>query len=203
MFTKESDFMNPTATFTNTHYPSKLKGLDRLDLSNLNLVQRILMLTDGTVTELLEFLVQESIAVTKLTHQVSRYPDDLCSEHVRHIHPDDLPALNRRILLTGQSSRRHFLYAESTILPQHLPAEFRDDLLHTNAPIGKLWAKHRLETFKADYLIARSPASEELAAHLKVPVNSDVLSRTYQVWCNGHVSMVITEKFSLQEAFQT
>lgn len=91
------------------------------------------------------------------------------------------------------------MYAESCILTNNLPDDFKNDLIHSDIPIGKLWAKHRLETYKTNFTIQKEKANENIAKHLGVTINSNVLSRTYCVYSQGKRTMIITEKFSDQE----
>jgi chorismate-pyruvate lyase len=174
----------------------KTEKIRKINLSGLSHFQKTLLITDGTVTELLEFYLEESIKVEKLYEELETDFNRLPDGHKIEIESNDFPVLVRKVLLQGKSTLKNWLYAESSILIDRLTEGFRDDLLISHMPIGKLWAKYRLETYKTNFNIKNEKASKELADLLNIPVNSQVLSRTYCVYSHGKKTMVITEKFS-------
>ena len=117
-------------------------------LNGLSNFQQILLITDGTVTELLEYYLGESIKVKKLYERLESDIKCLSRSHIPYIDQNDFPVLERKVLLQGDSTLRNWLYAETSILIDRLPLEFRDDLMISNKPIGKLWSKYRFETYK-------------------------------------------------------
>jgi len=161
------------------------------DLSNF---QRLLLITDGTVTELLEQYLQESIKVYKLYEKIEHNYTQLHSNHEAFINSDQMPILKREVLLQGQTSAKNWVYAESSILLNHLPQNFRTDLLTSQQPIGKLWAKYRTETYKALFCSQKKSANH-LAKHFNISIKDIVILRTYGVYSNQRLTMVITEIF--------
>lgn len=167
-------------------------------LESLSCFQRLLLITDGTVTELLEQYLQESIKVFKLFEKIEENFDHLPEGHETFINSDQMPILKRKVLLQGQSSMKNWLYAESTILLNHLPQGFRTDLLKSQQPIGKLWAKYRIETYKT-ILPPEKIIASTLAPYFRIQNDAEMISRTYCVYSNQKPIMVITETFP--EAF--
>ncbi len=142
---------------------------------------QLLMQTDGTVTELVKLLAQEAIKVIKLSELTTIV--------------EEQKILNRRINLQGANSLKNWVYAESIIYLDNLSDEFVDDLLNKTIPIGTLWMKYRMETFKSlvsqDYKIATvSDASG-------YPEKTELLSRKYHVFNNNKLIMEINEKFPI------
>ncbi len=143
---------------TTTAYPdinnSSNNSLLRLDLQrslkrshinpkDLTSFQRILLTTDGMVTEILEAYLWERMKVVKL------FQDYFCLEH--EIPTLDIKkgckVLQRKILLRGRLSQKNHIYAESIIIPDRLDEKMSDGLLNSNKPIGLLILEDRLETF--------------------------------------------------------
>ena len=162
-------------------------------LGDLSRFQKILLITDGTVTKLLEYYLNESITVYKLHEEikadVSRFPD-----HYQISIDSPVNTLHREIFLQGESTGQNWIYAESTIFIDQLKPEFRKDLLKSNQPIGKLWLKYRLETYKSILLIQKEKAME-LAPYFNIKADDIIISRTYSVYSDSKVIMIITEKF--------
>ena len=163
-------------------------------LSELSRFQRILMVTDGTVTELLEQYASETIKVKKLFEKVETEFEALIPTHKQYLEASDLPVLKRTILLEGQDTKTNWLYAQSSILLDNLHPGFRADLLASREPIGRLWEKYRYETFKIILDFEKRPANE-LSEYFDIPPDSIMVSRTYSVYSGNKPIMIITEMF--------
>lgn len=178
----------------------KLSKVDRDFIAKLNGFQKLLLITDGTVTELLECYLNEPITVEKLTESILTWPSQPPTSHRRFLE-NHRKFLYREVVLKGKQSFKKCLYAESSILIDNLPENFKNDLVKTEVPIGRLWSKHQLETYKTDFTIQREVANADLAFHLGIGIDSEVLSRTYCVYSDRKRTMVITEKFSINEFY--
>jgi len=150
----------------------------------LSLLQRTLLITDGTVTQLLELFTGEKIRVQKLEHElVQGGPDKLglgAGESV----------LSRVILLRGAT--QPYMYAHSWLVPARMPAAMQDAMRHTDTPIGQLWKTSRLETFReiVEYRREQDPG---VSALLGMP--GPLLSRSYLIHTGGKPMGLIAEKF--------
>lgn len=167
---------------------------DKALLASLNRFQRLLLVTDGTVTELLEQYLEEPIKVEKLYEKVEHNYEALPKGHSEFVNATQLPVLKREVLLQGQTTLNNWTYAESTILLNHLPQGFRTDLLKSQQPIGKLWAKYHTETYKI-ILHSEKSAAGDLAKHFDISPDADIVTRIYGVYSNQKLIMVITESF--------
>ena len=168
------------------------KSLDRqhIDPSALSIFQRILLTTDGTVTDILEAYLFEQIQVVKLSEQLALLDYDLPIMNLK----EGTEAIIRKVLLQGRISQKNFIYADSIIIPERLNEEFRVSLLNTKVPIGRLWFEQRVETFKEILEFSREPAGD-LANHFNIQLSENLLSRTYCVFSNQKPVKMITEKF--------
>lgn len=167
-------------------------------MAKLSQFQKILLITNGSVTELLEHYADEPIMLKKLYEEVVTDFNNLLNAHRAFIEEDSSTILVRKGILQGKLTLNHYLYVESSILLDNLPNDFRDDLLKSQLPIGKLWAKYRSETYKTDFSMKQEKADEYVAKNLNIKINSDVLSRTYSIYSREKKTMVITEKFSAE-----
>lgn len=158
-----------------------------MEIADLNLLQRILLCTDGTVTDLIALYAGEEIQVHKVRQEivVCQPPPVLrCDGPVQ--------VLNRQILLQGQ--RRNFLYADSQFIFVRFSPDMQQRLLHTNQPIGLLWKQERLETYREiiDKSIVRCP---HLAHYFELPEDAWFISRTYLIHHGGRPLGAITEQW--------
>lgn len=167
---------------------------DKQMLTGLTRFQRLLLVTDGTVTEMLEQYLAEKIKVSKLYEKIEPDLDQVFSHHRSSLNAEILPVMQREVLLQGQNSLTNWTHAESTIVLNHLNQGFRTDLLTSREPIGCLWEKYQIETFKSVIDFEQRPA-DELAQHFNINPQDPVISRTYQVFSERKLIMVITETF--------
>jgi chorismate-pyruvate lyase len=156
----------------------------------LTQLQRILVITDGTLTEILEAAALERIRLVKISQEtVSSTTFDL------HFTPAPGEVfLERNILLQGSKSNKNYVYAKSVIAVNRLPRSFDDELVHSDTPLGQLWLEHRLETFK-ELLETRFERAGELSKHFHCDASSTLLARTYRVSSGAMPVMVISESF--------
>jgi len=162
----------------------------QIDIAQLPFFQQILLLTDGTLTQLLEIYAQESIQVVKLFEQIISVEADIESLNIRQGHK----VLDRKILLQGQVSRKNWLYAESFIVLSRLDPMFQDKLITSQVPIGKLWLEHKTEAFK-EILASWCETASNFAPYFDLESSDLLLSRSYRVLSNREPVMLITEKF--------
>lgn len=167
-----------------------LSRLQALDLESIDVLQRVLLITDGTLTEILEAWRLERIVLIKLAHEALRGP---ARDELLQVKEGD-QVLERRILLCGEKTRINYVYAESLIAVDRLGAKFSHDLLHSDIPLGQLWLNHRLETLKELVTIRRQPAGK-LSEYFKISPGAPVFVRTYRVFSGAVPVMLITEHF--------
>jgi chorismate-pyruvate lyase len=102
--------------------------------------------------------------------------------------------IERKVLLQGKISRKNFIYAESILVTKRLEPKFRDELLKSQIPMGRLWLEHKIETFK-EIIDSSQELAKDLSNYFKIQREDRMLSRTYRVFSNHQPIMVITEKF--------
>ena len=168
----------------------KSSGHYSIDLSDLNFFQRILLQTDGTLTEMLEAYLGENISVLKIAEDIQYEPRNTLPLNIKN----GQEIIKRKILLQGENSRKNWLYADSFIVPDRLERNFRNELITSGKPIGKLWRKYKIETYKEIVSYFREPAAV-LSKYFDMSKRDDLLCRTYLVFSKQNPVMMITEKF--------
>lgn len=167
-----------------------LARLDGLEISSLDPIQRVLLVTDGTLTEILEATFLERIQLVKVAQQV-------VNANASHAQLDPAAGevlIERKILLQGKDSHRNYAYAESLIAVDRLGPSFRHELLDSDTPLGRLWLEHKLETFK-ELQRVRSQSADGLCHYFECAETAPLLVRTYRVFSASRPVMVITEYF--------
>ncbi|NER93920.1 MAG: DUF98 domain-containing protein [Symploca sp. SIO1B1] len=161
-----------------------------IEPSKLSTFQRILLTTDGTLTEILEAYLFEQIKIVKLSEKLISI-----EQPIPHLElPSGSEVIERKILLQGKISRKNFIYAESILVPERLENNFKNELFKSQTPLGRLWLEHKMETFK-EIIDSIEEAADELGFYFKIEKEERMLSRTYRVFSHRKPIMMITEKF--------
>lgn len=166
--------------------PNQFNGVNP---GSLDLLQRILLVTDGTLTDTLETAVLEPIGLKKLTSDIS-----ITSSRVEALELDaGQPVMRREILLFGETTGANYVYAESLLALNRLPEQLREELIHSGKPMGRLWSEYKLESRKELLEIEYRPL-DDLGAYFK-PSSLNLLSRRYRLISGGKPLSVIRECF--------
>ena len=164
-----------------------------IDPDGLKELHRIILTTDGTVTDILEAYFRERMNVDPIQQQTVAARTLPAVQQAQLEIADDSEVIEREILLRGEISDSCHVYARSLIAVERLPAPVREGLLAKTKPIGHLLLEHRIATFKEIVDCHREPAGA-LAKLFAINERAPMLSRTY-VLSVGAPIMVITEKF--------
>lgn len=160
---------------------------------SLSLFQKVLLTTDGSVTELLVLYAGKPIRARKIEQALRRgaAPAALaCAPNT--------PLLHRKIMLVDEQTS--YVYAESVFVFERLSRSIQHRLLETEAPIGLLWREEKCEMYR-EIIDSRLEQCADAAAHFSLPPSTPLLSRTYVLHQQSRPMGIITEKFPL-DSFQ-
>ena len=158
------------------------------DLGTLTPLQRMLLACDGTLTDMVEAAFDEPIRLVKIA--VETMPAGEAAREL-DLGPGGL-VMRRQILLQGASTGVNYVFAESLIAVDALPPALREALLQSDAPLGRLWVQHRLETRKEILRVWRIPGA---APRFGAAGVQGQLARSYRVFSAGRPIMLISEYF--------
>ena len=168
---------------------SFLAGLGNLDWGAVDLLQRVLLVTDGTLTDILQVAFREPIGVRKLDPDITDISVDALE-----LQPGET-RMDRSVVLYGQKTGTNYVYADSTLVIDRLPKKLRDELLNSDKPIGRLWSQYKVETRK-EMLHVSKCAPARLLPHFKyMTENEQFFKRSYRLITSGRPVIIITEYF--------
>jgi beta-ribofuranosylaminobenzene 5'-phosphate synthase len=157
--------------------------------------QIILLLTDGSVTTLLEAICGEEVAVRTLSQNV--IPADVETADALEVKPGAL--VNHRVVeLVNSRTNEVLIYAVSDTPLERLEPDFKDDLMRADIPIGKIIRKHEIEVRREILDVITLPVDVRLAAVFGLPAAETLLSRKYRIIRRGMPFMLIREIFPLR-----
>ncbi|MDH4229522.1 MAG: chorismate pyruvate-lyase family protein [Nitrospirota bacterium] len=189
--------MTPVVPLPGTHRERLMARLEAI-FGALSPLLRVLLTTDGTVTETLAAHFGEEVGVKVVTQGF--HPADGEDFPELALRPGSV-VLDRCVVLTGARSGRAFAVAVSRIVPALLPGAMQEDLLAAREPLGKLLLAHRLETFKEIVDCGVCPLRHaplppgNFAAALKLAPGAPLVWRTYRVLIGGRAAMSVSEYF--------
>lgn len=149
---------------------------------------RALLLTDGSITTLLEAFIGCEIKVAGLKQKTVSSNDALANE----LNVNSGEELNERevILLAGNEP---VVYAKSYAVISRLGDDAGNDILKTDIPIGKILRRHKLETHR-EIMEIGFKHDEKIAGILKLN-NDKILWRSYVIIRKNVPLMKIEEYF--------
>jgi chorismate-pyruvate lyase len=170
--------------------PAELSDINFADLSPL---LRVLLVTDGTVTKLLEAYALEPVTVRRLDQYTKCL--DAADDYLGLEAGEEL--LVRSVMLVGTESQRLYVFAESLIAPGNLPVPIRERLQTETGGLGKILLDSGLETRREGlwYGKERPVGVPESVASLCA---GDFITRSYRIISGGLPLMLITERFPEQ-----
>lgn len=177
-----------SSTFSST---GEILKLER-SLGSLSPVQKMLLGTDGSVTDLLEVVTESPVEIRTLVQKIVS-ADEAMAEELQ-IAPGD--KVNYRIvLLQNKDSQKALIYAVSHTPLARLEANFKEDLTKADIPIGLILKKHRIESRREISSASFLPADIEHCRAFGVFPQETMLARSYRIIRHGLPLISIRETF--------
>jgi len=148
------------------------------EFARLPAIIRVILTTDGTVSSLLRHWFQEPIQVQVVEQHQASVTDPTAGDDRLH------QAIERDILLTGQTSKRTFLSAHSLLYTENMPAQLLRQIQAHPQGIGGALNDTRSEHLR------------QLCGWGAV-AGEDAVWREYRVIMQGRLLMQIRETFPL------
>ncbi|MDP3565148.1 MAG: beta-ribofuranosylaminobenzene 5'-phosphate synthase [Methanoregula sp.] len=161
-------------------------------VGRLSRVQKILLGTDGSVTQLLESITGNPVTVKTLVQEI--VPAD--AETAGHVDVRVGDPVNHRVVeLRDTVTNDVLIYAISETPVERLSPAFKKDLMMADIPIGKIINRHHIEA-RREILSARvTAATMETGRIFSLCKKEPVLSRQYQIIHKEKPLIFIEEQF--------
>jgi len=189
---QKSNAFNPMEDLLTAQFalPADLRALN---LRTLTPFQRALMVTDGTVTKLIEAYTMEQIEIVRLGQEIS-----FLTVNNEWLEAEEgSKVLMRQVLLRGKSNYTCYAYAPSLIILDRLPQFIKEGLELEGGGIGRILYGNRWETHR-DLLWWGKETIKNVPEAIRDMAGMEALSRTYRIIAGGKPIMLINEKFLSQ-----
>lgn len=167
----------------------KLRKLEKE--TELTPVQKILLITDGSITRILEAVRGEDIEVITLVQEVVK--SDARFAEIFGI-PEGAEVNHRIVWL--KDSRDYLVHATSYCPLTRLDERFRTDIMKGDTPIGKIMKEHLMEARREIRELSTVRAAGALAAKFNIIEGTTLIKRNYDIIYMDQVLLNITEVFS-------
>jgi chorismate-pyruvate lyase len=163
----------------------------RRAIQSLPAFLRALLVTDGTVTKILEAYFWEPVMVDTLNQEFV-----VAEAEIPWVAIDAGDrALMRRVRLRGGDTGNEYARADSVIRAERVPDHFRQRLIDREIGIGALIRDSGLESYREVMEVGVNPAP--VPAETAQGVSGESLFRTYRIIIDGEPVILITETFPL------
>ncbi len=161
-------------------------------VGRLSPMQKVLIGTDGSVTNLLEMATGHPVTITTRVQDI--IAADAGTAAALEIEPGD--EVNYRIVeLKDSVTGKVLIYAVSRTPLRRLAPEFRQDLMRADIPIGRILRRHRIESRREITDARIVPAGTDLARTFGVHRCESMLSREYRIIHREEPLIAIEEVF--------
>jgi beta-ribofuranosylaminobenzene 5'-phosphate synthase len=172
----------------------------KVPVGRISPVQKFLLGTDGSITQLLESITGKKVVIRTLVQKIIS-ADRTVADHLSIAVGD--PVNFRIVEIRTEESGEVLIYAISLPPINRLSPEFKDDLMKADIPIGRIISRHHIEA-RREILNARvTPATDEIGRVFTICKNEPVLSRQYQIIHAGKPLIFIKEQFPYNRFLDT
>lgn len=157
----------------------------------MNVLHRILLTTDGSVTAIIEAVTQSQVTVETVVQEIVRASKDVAER----LEIEEGEEVNHRIVYLKS---RGLIYAKAiSYTPiRRLTNSFKEDLMRADIPIGKIMKRHKIEA-RREIRWGKVVRDEELAREMGV-TKPLFIARNYVIIHRGEVLIDITEFFPME-----
>ncbi|MCU0629505.1 MAG: chorismate pyruvate-lyase family protein [Methanoregulaceae archaeon] len=171
--------------------PVSFQAIEK-EQGTLSTLQKILLSTDGSVTSLLEAIEGEEVTITTLSQEVVPADANTASEL-------DIRAgseVNHRVVeLKNSRTGAVLIFAVSDTPLERLEPGFKSDLMRADIPIGRILAKHSIESRREISDMGVRASDRAMSRIFGVPEKDPLLFRKYRIIRQGKPFISIEEVF--------
>jgi beta-ribofuranosylaminobenzene 5'-phosphate synthase len=161
-------------------------------VGRLSPMQKFLLGTDGSVTQILEAITGAAVVIETRVQQIID-ADPLIAK-LLDIGQGD-PVNYRVVEIKTSSNGEVLIHAISHTPVSRLSPEFRDDLIKADIPIGRIIQNHRIEARREILNVRVSPATKETAGIFSLCGKEPLLIRQYRIIHKAEPLILIEEQF--------
>ena len=168
-----------------------MKSLNNFEKKiSLSTAQKILLTTDGSITRILEAISGEPVTIKTIIQDTIK--SNLKISYKLKIEVGS--EVNYRVV--NLKNRKKVLIRAISYAPNdRLPQKFREDIRKKDSPIGRIMEKLNIEARREIKGFELIKSDTDLSKVFKIPLESNLLKREYNIIFQEKVLLNITEIF--------
>jgi len=179
----------------------KIKGIEK-DVGRLSSLQKLLLTTDGSITNTLEVLTGNEVKIETIYQAIGR-ADEYLAERLNISKGDEI---NERIVrICNSINDKTLIYAKSYAPLKRANDPFSNDLFKADIPIGKILERYKIESRREIKDINFLHADKKISQVFGIFEKEILLWRNYSIIKDGEILIDIYEMFpynSFQNEFK-
>lgn len=169
----------------------KIKNIEK-DVGRLSSLQKLLLTTDGSITNTLEILTGNEVKIETIYQEIGK-ADDYLAERLNISKGDEI---NERVVRIYNSiNNKTLIYAKSYAPLKRANDQFSNDLFRADIPIGKILKKYKIESRREIKNINFLRADKKISQVFGIFENEILLCRNYSIIKDGEILIDIYEMF--------
>ena len=153
-------------------------------------LQRLLLVTDGKVADIVEAYSGEAVEAVKLHQNLTTSNsllDEIKLKWKREI-------IKSSIVLQGKNTKTNYLQVNSYLILENLNPEIRNKFICNNQPINELLEENKVETHK-EIIDCGIELAGNLAQCFDVEPETEIIYRTYLILTDSLPTIQVIESF--------
>ncbi|BDC36395.1 MAG: DUF98 domain-containing protein [Candidatus Methanoliparum thermophilum] len=179
----------------------KIKNIEK-DVGKLSSLQKLLLTTDGSITDILEILTGSEVKIETIYQKIGK-ADEYLAERLNISEGDEI---NERVVrIYNSNNDKTLIYAKSYAPLKRTNDQFSNDLFKADIPIGKILKRYKIESRREIKDINFLRADKNISQVFGIFENEILLWRNYSIIKDGEVLIDIYEMFpynSFQNEFK-
>jgi len=164
----------------------------RVDLRDLTMFQRTLLVTEGTLEKFLEAWMLEPIRIQNISQEESKITKDLPLLEVA----EGERVFKRQVLLTGKYSGTPYVFAKSLFSPERIGQDLMTGLEKSELGLGRIIRENRIETYFQMIYYGKTKAGE-VGKYFHIDKSEQLLFRKFRIFVAKKPAALITENFPI------
>jgi beta-ribofuranosylaminobenzene 5'-phosphate synthase len=168
-----------------------IRGIEER-VGSLSSLQKVLLSTDGSITQILEMVTGHPVIIRTLVQEIQPAGEEVAT--LLDVAPGS--DVNYRVVeLCDGSSGNVLIHAVSHTPLERLDPSFRYDLMQADVPIGKIIRKHHIESRREVTRAREIYADDLLSRTFNICKREPLLNRSYRIIHHNQPLIAIEETF--------
>lgn len=158
-------------------------------------LQRLLLVTNGRINDIIRIYSGEAIEVVKLAQKPIIFYSGNTSLDALNLKSEQ-EIIESCVVFQGVNTKTNYLHVSSCLVLERLDPSIRHEFIFNNQEIEQLFEEYKVETFR-EIIDCGIELAGDLAQYFEVEADTKLVYRTYLVLIDNSITMQVTERFPM------